>query len=146
MPRRHPESRSMVKQLAQDPVFHSTIDGVLDLHAFRPREVPDLVREYLHSCRAAGITEIRIIHGKGRGVLRETVHAQLRREPMVKNFRLANDRSSWGATLVDIYPPGITLPERNSISAKESAKPHAQSGSEALPGWYRLLQKIFVRR
>ncbi|MBU2812243.1 Smr/MutS family protein [Acidithiobacillus thiooxidans] len=132
-----------------DPVFKSAIDGVLDLHAFRPKEVPDLVREYLRSCRAAGITEIRIIHGKGKGVLRETVHALLRREPMVKNFRLANDRSSWGATLVDIYPPDVALPERRvppgQTAAKAPARP-APSGPVTLPGWYRILQKIFVRR
>ena len=134
---------------APDPVFKSAIDGVLDLHAFRPKEVPDLVREYLRSCRAAGITEIRIIHGKGKGVLRETVHALLRREPMVQNFRLANDRSSWGATLVDIYPPDVALPERRvptgQTAAKSPASP-APSGPVTLPGWYRILQKIFVRR
>jgi len=130
-----------------DPVFKSAIDGVLDLHAFRPKEVPDLVREYLRSCRAAGITEIRIIHGKGKGVLRETVHALLRREPMVKNFRLANDRSSWGATLVDIYPPDVALPEHPTSPGKTVARFHAApSGPVTLPGWYRLLQKIFVRR
>jgi hypothetical protein len=132
---------------APDPVFKSAIDGVLDLHAFRPKEVPDLVREYLHSCRAAGITEIRIIHGKGKGVLRETVHALLRREPMVKNFRLANDRSSWGATLVDIYPLGVALPERPTSPGKTMTRAQTtQSGPVILPGWYRLLQKIFVRR
>lgn len=130
-----------------DPVFKSAIDGVLDLHAFRPKEVPDLVREYLRSCRAAGITEIRIIHGKGKGVLRETVHALLRREPMVKNFRLANDRSSWGATLVDIYPPDVALPERPTRFGKTVTRAQATpSGPVTLPGWYRLLQKIFVRR
>ena len=132
---------------APEPIFKSAIDGVLDLHAFRPKEVPDLVREYLRSCRAAGITEIRIIHGKGKGVLRETVHALLRREPMVKNFRLANDRSSWGATLVDIYPPDVALPERPTRSGKTAARAQTtQSGPVPLPGWYRLLQKIFVRR
>ncbi|PKY11311.1 DNA mismatch repair protein MutS [Acidithiobacillus marinus] len=130
-------------------MFHAQIDGVLDLHAFRPKEVPDLVREYLQTCRAAGMTEIRIIHGKGRGVLRETVHALLRREPMVKNFRLANDRSSWGATLVDIYPPGVPLPEAPANSGKTAAKlctQPARSDPVTLPGWYRLLQKIFERR
>ncbi|WP_414039609.1 Smr/MutS family protein [Acidithiobacillus sp. M4-SHS-6] len=135
----------MTRKPEEDPVFRTRIDGVLDLHAFRPREVPDLVREYLHSCRAAGITEIRIIHGKGRGVLRETVHALLRREPMVKNFRLANDRSSWGATLVDIYPPDVPLPKQRATPDNVS-RPQAPSAPVALPGWYRLLQKIFARR
>ena len=115
------------------------LDGVLDLHAFRPQEVPDLLREYLRACRAAQLTEIRIIHGKGKGVLRETVHALLRREPMVRNFRLANDRSSWGATLVDIYPPDAPLPPRSSPASKAQVP-------ESAPGWYRLLQHIFIKR
>ncbi|MBN2680418.1 Smr/MutS family protein [Acidithiobacillus montserratensis] len=139
----------MTKHPEQNTIFQSHIDGVLDLHAFRPKEIPDLVREYLQTCRAAGITEIRIIHGKGRGVLRETVHALLRREPMVKHFRLANDRSSWGATLVDIYPPDVPLPEAPAYSGKTAVKlctQPARSGPVTHPGWYRLLQKIFARR
>ncbi|MBW9249180.1 MAG: DNA mismatch repair protein MutS [Acidithiobacillus ferriphilus] len=117
----------------------TAIDGILDLHAFRPKEVPDLIREYLRSCRAAHVTEIRIIHGKGKGILRETVHTLLRREPMVRNFRLANDRSGWGATLVDIYPPGAPLPPRSAPASKAQVL-------ESTPGWYRLLQRIFVKR
>ncbi|MBU2847712.1 Smr/MutS family protein [Acidithiobacillus ferriphilus] len=117
----------------------TAIDGILDLHAFRPKEVPDLIREYLRSCRAAHVTEIRIIHGKGKGILHETVHTLLRREPMVRNFRLANDRSGWGATLVDIYPPGVPLPPRSAPASKAQML-------ESAPGWYRLLQRIFVKR
>ena len=117
----------------------TAIDGILDLHAFRAKEVPDLIREYLRSCRAAHVTEIRIIHGKGKGILRETVHTLLRREPMVRNFRLANDRSGWGATLVDIYPPGVPLPPRSAPASKAQML-------ESAPGWYRLLQRIFVKR
>ena len=114
------------------------IDGVLDLHSFRPQEVPDLIREYLHACRTRHITQIRIIHGKGKGVLRETVHAILRREPVVRGFHLANDRSSWGATLVDIYPLNVPLPPRRPPEAK-AHRPRR------VPGWYRLLHRIFVR-
>ena len=114
------------------------IDGVLDLHSFRPQEVPDLVREYLHACRTRHIMKIRIIHGKGKGVLRETVHAILRREPVVRGFHLANDRSSWGATLVDIYPLNVPLPPRRPPEAK-AHRPRR------VPGWYRLLHRIFVR-
>jgi DNA-nicking Smr family endonuclease len=84
------------------------IDGVLDLHAFNPKDVKDLVPEYLRECRARGILAVRIVHGKGTGVLRETVHAILGRLPEVASFRLARDGSSWGATLVDLRPPGQT--------------------------------------
>ena len=67
------------------------IDGILDLHTFLPREVPDLVKTWLDECRARGIRELRIIHGKGRGNLRRTVHAILERRaaaPCVQCRRL----------------------------------------------------------
>ncbi len=77
------------------------IDGVLDLHTFNPREVRDLLPDYIAACRKKGILEIRIIHGKGTGALRETVHSILRRLPGIVSFRLAGeDAGGWGATLV----------------------------------------------
>ncbi len=76
------------------------IDGTLDLHAFRPAEVGDLVDEYLHACRARGITHVRIIHGKGGGTLRRIVHARLARRTDVLAFALARDAGGWGATIV----------------------------------------------
>jgi dsDNA-specific endonuclease/ATPase MutS2 len=77
------------------------IDGTLDLHTFHPREVKTLVPEYLAACRQRGILNVRIVHGKGTGALRETVHAVLRRLPEVESFRLADEGGgSWGATLV----------------------------------------------
>jgi DNA-nicking Smr family endonuclease len=77
------------------------IDGTLDLHTFHPREVKDLLPEYLALCREKGIFEVRIIHGKGTGALRETVHSILKRLPEVISFGLAGETSgSWGATIV----------------------------------------------
>ena len=78
------------------------IDGILDLHLFRPQDVKDLVQEYLTVCREKGIYRIRIIHGKGTGTLRRTVHAVLDRIPWVIDYRFAQDQSSWGATIVDL--------------------------------------------
>ena len=81
------------------------IDGVLDLHMFRPRDVGDLVPTYLEECRRQGIRHVRIIHGKGTGALRETVHAILRRTPCVASFGLAPENAGgWGATLVELAP------------------------------------------
>jgi DNA-nicking Smr family endonuclease len=81
------------------------IDGVLDLHTFHPREVKDLVPDYLAECRGRGILAVRIIHGKGTGNLRRTVHAILARLPEVSAFSLAmEDGGGWGATLVTLQP------------------------------------------
>ena len=82
------------------------IEGVLDLHTFRPRDIKDLVPDYLAACRAKGILRVRIIHGKGIGALRETVHAVLRKLPEVVSFRLGDESTgSWGATIVFLRGP-----------------------------------------
>jgi DNA-nicking Smr family endonuclease len=83
------------------------IDGVLDLHTFHPQEVKDLIPEYLAACRQKGILEVRIIHGKGTGALRETVFGVLGRIPEVVSYGLAGpEGGGWGATLVVLQPPG----------------------------------------
>lgn len=79
------------------------ITGELDLHTFRPAEVASLLESYFAECARAGIREVRVVHGKGSGTLRETVHACLRRMPQVGGFRLGDETSgSWGATLVTL--------------------------------------------
>ena len=85
-----------------DPV-EIPIDGALDLHAFRPAEVKQLIPDYLEECQARGIVQVRIVHGKGTGSLRRTVHAILDRLDCVASYRLGDETSgSWGATLVDL--------------------------------------------
>jgi len=81
------------------------VDGTLDLHTFHPREVKDLLPHYLALCRERGILQVRVIHGKGTGALRETVHSILGRLPEVSSFVLAGeDGGGWGATLVRLKP------------------------------------------
>lgn len=89
------------------------IDGTLDLHTFRPGEVKDLIPDYLAACRERSILHVRIIHGKGTGTLRRTVHAVLGRRPEVISFRLAGeDAGSWGATLVELRKLSGKGPEK----------------------------------
>lgn len=90
-----------MKDNEQDPI-ELPIDGILDLHLFNPKELGDLIPDYIEACLARGITSIRIIHGKGKGVLRRTTHALLERNPHVYSYRIADDQSSWGATLVEL--------------------------------------------
>ncbi|HSK00600.1 MAG TPA: Smr/MutS family protein [Kofleriaceae bacterium] len=79
----------------------------LDLHTFLPKECADVVEEYVRAAQEAGFQTVRIIHGKGRGTLRRTVHAVLDRHPAVRTYRIARaSRGSWGATLVELLPSG----------------------------------------
>lgn len=86
-----------------DEPVEMPIDGVLDLHTFRPRDVKDLVPEYLAACRERGIFEVRIIHGKGIGALKKTVHAILSRHADVVSFTLDHPQfGGHGATIVKL--------------------------------------------
>jgi dsDNA-specific endonuclease/ATPase MutS2 len=90
---------------AGDPI-ELPIDGVLDLHTFSPKEVKDLVPEYIGECLRRGLFEIRIIHGKGTGTLKAIVHALLEKDPRVAGFRDADSGAGgWGATIVRLAEP-----------------------------------------
>jgi DNA-nicking Smr family endonuclease len=80
------------------------INGVLDLHTFQPREIKELLPPYITACREKGILQVRIIHGKGSGTLRKTVHSILKHLPEVASFSLAGeDAGGWGATIVLLH-------------------------------------------
>ena len=77
------------------------IDGVLDLHTFKPKDIKDLVPDYIAACRERDIFQVRIIHGKGIGNLRRTVHSILSKHPEVDSFTLDHaEYGGWGATIV----------------------------------------------
>jgi len=97
--------------------FQLPIDGVLDLHTFRPKDVKDVVLAYLEACREKGILEVRVVHGKGTGQLRQTVHAILKQHPDVVSFAIAGE--AYGGT-------GATFAHLRSLSAPDS--PPASSG------------------
>ncbi len=77
------------------------ITDVLDLHSFQPREVADVVREYLDAAHEKGLRALRIIHGRGAGVQRRMVRALLERDPRVVEYGDAPlEAGGWGATWV----------------------------------------------
>ena len=81
------------------------ITGELDLHAFRPGEVTNLLDDYFAECRQRRIHRVRVVHGKGTGTLRTTVHAHLRRSPAVVSYGPGDETSGgWGATIVTLKP------------------------------------------
>lgn len=110
-------------------VVRLEVDGILDLHHFRPREVPDLVRDYLAECKRLGINEVRIIHGKGKGVLRAIVQDILANHPDVSGFGPAHDGSGWGVTIAWLGKP----PERGTVA-------------EPRPRWRERLQDWLGKR
>jgi len=77
-------------------------DGVLDLHTFHPKDAADVTKEYLQACHKEGICYVRIIHGKGTGTLRNTVHRVLERLTIVDYWQTPTDQSGWGATIVTL--------------------------------------------
>ena len=79
------------------------IEDVLDLHTFVPEEIPGLLKEYLNACRKAKIYSVRIIHGKGKGFLKNRVRGLLKDFPMVASFSEAPPHGGgWGATIVEL--------------------------------------------
>ncbi len=81
------------------------ITDELDLHAFRPKEIKHIVPDYLEACREKGILSVRVVHGKGIGNLRRSVHALLGRLDFVESFSAAGElMGGWGATVVRLKP------------------------------------------
>lgn len=79
------------------------INGTLDLHAFAPRDVPEVVDAYIEACLESGIHEIRIVHGKGIGTQKRIVESILRTDPRVLSFTSGGfGNGGWGATMAQL--------------------------------------------
>lgn len=78
-----------------------TLCDFIDLHPFQPKDIPSVVEEYIEQCKQAGLTEIRLIHGKGKGVQRNIVRSILSQHPLVFSFHDGPlEAGGWGATIV----------------------------------------------
>jgi len=89
--------------VAEEPPVELPISDSLDLHAFAPRDVLSVIEEYLAAAAAAGFAEVRIIHGRGRGVQRARVRALLARSSLVaRAWEAEPGRGGWGATIVEL--------------------------------------------
>lgn len=88
---------------SNEPVDHP-ITSEIDLHTFCPGEVSSLLREYFMECRKVGVLQVRVVHGKGTGSLREGVHGLLDKMPReIDSYRLGDQHTGgWGATLVTL--------------------------------------------
>ena len=88
------------------------IEGELDLHTFHPRDIPSVVEEYIRAAHAAGFREVRLIHGRGRGIQRGIVQQALERHVLVEEFWDAPE-SHLGATVARLLGRGRTRSSGN---------------------------------
>lgn len=88
-----------------EDVFVLPIEDHIDLHTFSPKELPYVLEEYLLACREKNILEVRIIHGKGKGVLKKRVESYLNKCDFVVSYSAAlPERGGWGAVIARLQP------------------------------------------
>lgn len=89
-----------------DDIAVVEIEDSIDLHGFQPRDIPDVVVSYLEAAFEKGFREVRLIHGRGKGVQRVRVQQVLEKSPYVDSFRDAPaTRGGWGATVAWLKSP-----------------------------------------
>lgn len=93
-------------EMDPDDVFEVPIESAFDLHPYRPADVLRMLDAYLDAALEKGLEEVRLIHGRGKGVQRGQVRKFLRNDPRVERFEEAPpDRGGWGATLAWLRGP-----------------------------------------
>ena len=97
----------MSDEPSEDEPVIFPIEDSIDLHSFAPKDIPSVVESYLEAAREAGLAEVRLIHGRGKGVQKERVRQTLARSEHVEHFTEATpDRGGWGATVVTLKKRG----------------------------------------
>ncbi|MDG2051769.1 MAG: Smr/MutS family protein [Myxococcota bacterium] len=103
-----------IPETDEDPIFVVPIEESIDLHGFRPREILDVVDAYLDAALERGFVEVRLIHGRGKGVQRARVHQWLEGDPRVRRVEEAPPRrGGWGATLAWLDPASVPSPDQD---------------------------------
>jgi DNA mismatch repair protein MutS2 len=97
------KDRTHKEKCAAGKVIKHEINPELDLHAMTVDEAIPLVQDYLDEAFRVGLKEVRIVHGKGTGILRQAVMRELKKHPLVKSFRMGDRfEGSTGATVVNL--------------------------------------------
>jgi DNA-nicking Smr family endonuclease len=95
---------------------HVPIESELDLHTFHPRDIPSVVEEYVNAAHDAGLREVRLIHGRGKGIQRGIVQAALERHPLVSSFYDAPE-THLGATVAVLNDSGLRAQDSGRLKA-----------------------------
>lgn len=92
-----------------DDVAKIEVEDAIDLHGFQPKEIRSVVESYLEEAFRAGFEEVRLIHGRGKGIQRAAIWKLLETHPLVMGFVGAPaHRGGWGATVVTFIDPAVT--------------------------------------
>jgi dsDNA-specific endonuclease/ATPase MutS2 len=103
-----PKPHSSPEQEQEQEPFVVPIEESIDLHHFRPAEILAVVDAYIEAALEAGFREVRLIHGRGKGVQRANIRRFLESDPRVERFEESSpDRGGWGATLAWLRNPDL---------------------------------------
>jgi dsDNA-specific endonuclease/ATPase MutS2 len=116
-----PESEPEPESIPEEDGVILPIEDSIDLHAFAPRDIPSVVEAYLEAAQEAGFREVRVIHGRGKGVQKERVRQVLSRNERVEEFEEATpDRGGFGATVVTLKRRGREDREETDSTREET--------------------------